>query len=101
MKINGELLRATRTKKGVNQVALSQALGVFQSFISQLEQGTKNTSWAHIEKIAQIIGCEPEEFTEGGEPSPYMQIMRDVKRLSDNQVEIVASLVKEFLCLSK
>lgn len=101
MKINGEKLRRERHKKAINQDALANAIGLSQGMVSMLEQGIRNVKWSTLESICAHIGCAPELITEDGEPSPYTQIMRDVKRLSDNQVEIVASLVREFICLSK
>jgi len=97
MRLNGEQLKRERQKKGINQEMLAEVLGLSQSMISMLEQGTRNVSWSTVEKMAVFIGCQPELITDNGEPSPYIQIMRDVKKLSDNQVEIVANLIKE-LC---
>lgn len=101
MKINGENLKRERQRKGINQDALAEAIGLSQGMVSMLEQGVRNVKWSTLESICAFIGCDPELITENGEPSPYVQIMRGVKSLSDSQVEIVASLVKEFLCLSK
>ena len=97
IKISGERLKVAREKKGVNQNELAIVLGISQCMVSMIEQGTRNVKWHHVEKMCSVVGCTPELITEDGKPSPYVQIMRDVKRLSNNQVELVLNLIKELI----
>ena len=97
MKINGEKLKRERTIKGISQDVLAGGIGISQGMVSMLEKGVRNIRWDVLNKICKFVGCEPEQITENGEPSPLTQINRNLSRLPSRQIEIVADLVMEFL----
>jgi len=97
MKINGDKLSIERKLKGITQEMLAEGVELSQAMISMLEQSTRNVSWSTIDVIANFIGCDPTKISENGEPSPYTQVIRDFKKLTERKQELVIDLIKEFL----
>lgn len=97
MGVNGLNLRKLRQTVGIGQVELAKRVGVSQSLISQLELGCRSCRLDTLEIIAAELCCSVEDLT--GQPSAYIQFMRNCKRLSNAQLEavneIVLLLVKE------
>jgi transcriptional regulator with XRE-family HTH domain len=57
-------VRAMREKHGMSQLALSQALSVTESFVSNVESVTRREKYNlnHLNLLAKIFGCSPKEF---------------------------------------
>lgn len=57
-------VREKRKAKNLSQIALSQKLGLSESFISHVESNTRRAKYNvnHLNKIALILGCSPKDF---------------------------------------
>ena len=58
-KFFGEILRAYRTEKQLTQEQLSERVDVLRSFISSLENGSRQPSLAMILKLANALNIMP------------------------------------------
>lgn len=88
-------IRELRHKVGIGQVELAHRVGVSQSFISQLEQGTRSGTPNTLEAIAAELKCTVEDIT--GEPVLFLRFIRNCKRLSNAQLNILNELVIQFV----
>jgi transcriptional regulator with XRE-family HTH domain len=52
------LLKARRIKAGLTQVECSSALGRPQSFISDVERGTRRLDIIQIHDLCNVLGCD-------------------------------------------
>ncbi|SBW01077.1 hypothetical protein KL86DPRO_11894 [uncultured delta proteobacterium] len=55
----GEVLRAYRLEKQFTQEQLSERVDVLRSFISSLENGTRQPSFEMIFRLAKALGITP------------------------------------------
>lgn len=57
-------VKAMREKYGMSQMALSQALGVADSFVSNVESVKRRDKYNvnHLNLLGKIFGCSPREF---------------------------------------
>jgi DNA-binding Xre family transcriptional regulator len=53
------LIKAWRNERGLTLVALAQASGLSQPFLSQLERGQKETTTTTLKKLAAALDVEP------------------------------------------
>ena len=53
----GENIKKRREEKGLSQMELASAIGVGQSYLSQIERGTKAASIQLGKEIAEILDC--------------------------------------------
>lgn len=95
MKINSENLKNIRIRKGIGQIELAQKASSTQSMISQLENGCRGCHPALAESIAQALECDVQEIT--GEPSMWVQFMRNCKRLSYEQMQSINGVVIQMI----
>lgn len=58
MKMN-EKIKAIRLERREKQLVLAEWLGMTQTYYSQLERGTREIKWNHIERIALYYGIDP------------------------------------------
>lgn len=59
----GSNIKALREKKGLTQEAVCQKVGITQAMLCQIERGTKNPSLQVSVLIAEVLGCDVEDFT--------------------------------------
>lgn len=59
----GKLIRAKRTERRLNQIALAAAAGVTQPSISEWERGEKTPSLQSLLKLRDALGIAPDEFS--------------------------------------
>jgi len=52
----GDLLRATRARKGVSQRSLAVRAGTTQAAISRIETGRESPSWERFETLMLVLG---------------------------------------------
>jgi transcriptional regulator with XRE-family HTH domain len=52
----GAAVRAIREEKGISQVSLSKATGFRQSWVSEVEHGRHNPSFASLVRLARGLG---------------------------------------------
>src|SRR4030088_3365627 len=66
----GERVRAWRTDHGRTRKALSEASGVSERYLAQLESGQGNISVLLLRKVARAMGVPIERLVRDEEPSP-------------------------------
>jgi len=57
-------VREKRKEKNLSQIALSQKLGLSESFISHVESTTRRAKYNvnHLNDLALILECSPKDF---------------------------------------
>lgn len=93
MKINSENLKLIRIKRGLTQTQLADLSNVTQGMISQIEQQTRGVTTDTIERIASVLGCTVEQLSDGGEPTPFVRLIRNCKSLTEGQIHAVNTIV--------
>ena len=90
-------LARLREKKGVSARDMSLSIGQNPGYINNIETGKSKPSLDGIFFICEYLGITPSEFfdTESQNPSKLDSIIKDMKKLTDSQLEIIASLVKD------
>lgn len=58
----GENLKRLRTNKGLTQVQLSEAVGITQAMLAQIERGTKTLSFPVAYEISKELECNLYDF---------------------------------------
>jgi transcriptional regulator with XRE-family HTH domain len=53
----GELLRATRRARGLDQAGLARRAGTTQTYVSRLERGDVSPSIRTLERLFHAMGC--------------------------------------------
>lgn len=61
----GYLVKHMREKAGMNQSQLAKKIGISQSHLSEIENGTKNPSIKVLEKLTEELGFSADEFIGG------------------------------------
>ncbi len=92
-------LAILRTKKNVSAREMSLAIGQNPNYINHIETGKTTPSLAGILYICDYLGITPSEFFDMDNPNPekIQAIIRDLKKLNDNQLDAVAILVKDIV----
>lgn len=59
-----EKVKAMREERGMTQIALSQAMGVADSFISNVESVRRRDKYNvnHLNELAKVFRCSPSDF---------------------------------------
>lgn len=89
-------LAQLRTKKGVSQRFMSLEIGQNQNYINHIESGQGTPSLAGIFYICEFLGITPSEFfdIDNNNPSKLNKITEYLKKLDDQQLDMVENLVK-------
>ncbi len=89
-------LATLRTKKNVSAREMSLSIGQNQGYINHIETGQGVPSLSGIFYICEYLGITPSEFFDFDEKNPAKinQIIQYLKKLDDEQLDIVESLVK-------
>ncbi|WP_157172076.1 helix-turn-helix domain-containing protein [Nocardia higoensis] len=58
----GQVVREYRLAAGANQVAVAEAMGITQQFLSQVEKGTRKATLEQRQGFARVLGIPPEEL---------------------------------------
>ena len=92
-------LARLREKKGVSARDMSLSIGQNPGYINSIETGKFKPSLDGIYFICEYLGVSPSEFfdTESKNPSKLDAIIKDMKKLSDSQLEVIAALVKDLI----
>jgi len=92
-----ERLEKLRLEKGVSAREMSLALGQNPSYINHIENGKALPSLQGVFYICEYLGITPAQFFDTGSinPSRLDDIIKDLKKLTGEQLEIVSKLVKE------
>ena len=92
-------LARLREKKGVSARDMSLSIGQNPGYINNIETGKSKPSLEGIFLICEYLGVTPCEFfdIQSSNPSKLDSIIKDMKRLNDQQLEVIAALVKDLI----
>lgn len=92
-------LARLREKKGVSARDMSLSIGQNPGYINNIETGKAKPSMEGFFYICEYLGISPVEFfrTETEDPSKLNSIVSDMRQLSDNQLDIIALLIKSMV----
>ena len=90
-------LARLREEKGVSARDMSLSIGQNPGYINNIETGKSKPSLDGIIYICEYLGISLAEFfdTESKNPAKLSEIIKDMKRLSDPQLDVIAALVKD------
>ena len=91
-------LTELRVKHGVSARDMSLSIGQNASYINNIENGKALPSMTVFFYICEYFNISPQEFFSYENPNPEKtkQLEYDLHLLTDNQLNIVIDLVKEF-----
>lgn len=86
-----------RTKKGVSARDMSLSIGQNPGYINNIEVGKSKASITGIIYICEYLGITPSEFFDfdSTNPAKLKPIIEDMKKLNDEQLQAVATLIKD------
>ena len=92
-------LSRLREMKGVSARDMSLSIGQNPGYINNIENGRTKPSLDGFFFICEYLGVTPSEFFDDDNKNPTRvdSIVNDLKKLSDSQLESIASLIKELL----
>lgn len=95
----GERLAVLRTKKNVSAREMSLAIGQNPGYINHIETGQGTPSLSGLFYICEYLGITPSEFfdTENSNPAKLEKINKLLKKLNDEQLEMVENLIKNIV----
>ena len=90
-------LSRLREKKGVSARDMSLSIGQNPGYINNIATGKSNPSMECFYYICEYLNVSPSEFFDFESTNPFKlgNIIEDMKKLSDSQLEIIANLVKD------
>ena len=92
-------LARLREKKGVSARDMSLSIGQNPGYINNIETGKSKPSLDAFFFICEYLGVTPSEFfdLESSNPTKLNAVVKDLKRLSDRQLETIAALIRDLL----
>lgn len=92
-------LAQLREKKGVSARDMSLSIGQNPGYINNIESGKSMPSLSGIFYICEYLGITPSEFFDMDSQNPTMlnEVVKDLKRLNDKQLEIISALIKDMV----
>ena len=92
-------LARLREKKGVSARDMSLSIGQNPGYINSIETGKFKPSLDGIFYICEYLGVTPAEFfdMDSTNPSKLDAIINDMKKLNDQQLEMISALVKDLI----
>lgn len=101
----GDLIRDARSRMGMNQSELADAVGASQSYISGIERGTRIWPQEYIRQIAEVLGLDQVELAvaaglidapvvQRGYPSGVEDIVAALGTMSDVEIQHIRSLIR-------
>lgn len=90
-------LARLREKKGVSARDMSLSIGQNPGYINNIETGKAKPSLDGIFYICEYLGVTPSEFFDTDSPNPEKlgEIIKDMKKLTDAQLDVITRLVKD------
>lgn len=94
-----ERLAMLRTKKNVSAREMSLSIGQNPGYINHIETGQGTPSLTGMFYICEYLGITPHEFfdIESSNPAKTAEINKLLKKLTDEQLEIVENLIKNMV----
>ena len=92
-------LARLRAKKGVSSRDMSLSIGQNPGYINNIESGKSMPSLSGIFYICEYLGITPSEFfdIDSKNPTRLNDVIKDLKRLNDKQLETIAALIKDIV----
>ena len=92
-------LAQLREKKGVSARDMSLSMGQNPGYINNIESGKSMPSLSGIFYICEYLGITPAEFfdMESKSPSKLNDIIANLKRLDDRQLDMISSLINDIV----
>lgn len=92
-------LATLRTKKNVSAREMSLAIGQNQGYINHIETGQGTPSLSAVFYICDYLGISPSEFfdVDNKNPAKLNNINKYLKKLDDEQLNMVENLVKNLV----
>ena len=92
-------LARLRENKGVSARDMSLSIGQNPGYINNIETGKSKPSMDGFYYICEYLGITPSEFfdTQTSNPSKLDAIIKNMKKLDDNQLDIINALVKDMI----
>ena len=92
-------LARLREKKGVSARDMSLSIGQNPGYINNIETGKSKPSLDAFFFICEYLGVTPSEFfdLDSSNPTKLNAIVKDLKKLTDRQLETIAALVRDLL----
>lgn len=92
-------LAKLREKKGVSARDMSLSIGQNPGYINNIESGKSMPSLSGIFYICEYLGITPSEFfdIDSKNPTRLNDVIKDLKRLNDKQLETIAALIKDIV----
>lgn len=92
-------LAQLREKKGVSARDMSLSIGQNPGYINNIESGKSMPSLSGIFYICEYLGITPSEFfdIDSKNPTRLNDVIGDLKRLNDKQLETIAALIKDIV----
>ena len=92
-------LAQLREKKGVSARDMSLSIGQNAGYINNIESGKSMPSLSGFFYICEYLGISPSDFfdMDSKNPTRLNELMDDLKRLNDKQLETIAALVKDII----
>ena len=92
-------LAQLREKKGVSARDMSLSMGQNPGYINNIESGKSMPSLTGIFYICDYLGITPSEFfdMEVQNPTKLNEIIENLKRLDDRQLDTIAMLIKDIV----
>ena len=92
-------LARLREKKGVSARDMSLSIGQNPGYINNIETGKAKPSLDGIYFICEYLGVTVSEFfdTESANPTKLNAIVKDMKKLNDQQLETISALVRDLI----
>ena len=92
-------LAQLREKKGVSARDMSLSMGQNPGYINNIESGKSMPSLTGIFYICDYLGITPSELfdIEEQNPSKLNEIIANLKRLDDRQLDMISLLIKDIV----
>ena len=92
-------LAQLREKKGVSARDMSLSIGQNAGYINNIESGKSMPSLSGFFYICEYLGISPSDFFDVNTKNPTRlnELMEDLKRLNDKQLETITALVKDII----
>ena len=92
-------LAKLRTKKGVSSREMSLSIGQNTGYISNIECGKALPSMSVFFFMCEYLQISPSDFfdVENDNPEKLRQLIMDLKKLDDEQLDLITAMVKNLL----
>lgn len=89
-------LAQLRNKKGVSARDMSLSIGQNHAYINNIESGKALPSMTNFFYICEYLNITPAEFfdTDSKNPAKLQDLVRNLKKLNDKQIESICEIVK-------